>query len=101
MIEPPWYVLLAPSSDGAFRVGTHERAGGGFTFSFGPAILGRVGRRVTRRDRRRSGRSGRGLVWALLAAEVACALAWALTGELLALVAAVVAGMGLLVVLRP
>ena len=35
---------------------------------------------------------------ALLAAEIACVLAWALTGEPVALLAALAAGSGLLVV---
>jgi hypothetical protein len=37
-------------------------------------------------------------VGALLAAEIACVLAWALTGEPVALLAALVAGLGLVVV---
>jgi hypothetical protein len=37
-------------------------------------------------------------VGALLAAEIACILAWALTGDLVAIIAALVASLGLVVV---
>lgn len=73
------------------------------TYTLAPVLhTRRVGRRVSRRDRRtRRTLEGSG-VRALMVVEAVCAFAWALTGWWLMVVAALVVGLLLLVVaLRP